>query len=67
MTFEKPLMTVTELERMGFSRKLLLEIAAKQGFPIAIRENLGKTAAIKFDTEELYSYLKRTSRMKERR
>lgn len=67
MTFEKPLMTISELTKMGFSKKLLIKIAQTQGFPVAVREGLGKTAAIKFDTEELYSYLKRTSRMVERR
>lgn len=67
MRFCKPMMTISELTEMGFSEKQLRKIAQVQGFPVAIREGIGKTAAIKFDTEELYAYLKRTSKMVERR
>ena len=67
MEFPKQLMTITELEQMGFSERQLRQIAGTVGYPVAIREGFGKTAPIKFDTEELHAYLKRTSKIMERR
>lgn len=67
MEFPKPLMTIKELGELGFSEKLMREIALKQGYPLAIREKASRTSAIKIDTAELTKYLRITSKVMERR
>lgn len=64
MTYPKALMTIKELEKMGFSRKKLMEIFTSKGYPIAFKENpKKKTSLIKFDTEELQKYLRHENKM----
>lgn len=52
MNYPKPLMSITELETMGFSKRALIQYAhiANQNF--TMRNNVGKKGKILFDTEE---------------
>lgn len=67
MEFPKQFMTIRELTDLGLSKKYLRQIANNEGYPICFRESLSKTATIKFDTVELGKYLKRVTRIMERR
>lgn len=66
MEYPKALMTIRELQAMGFSPKRLRAIAAEEKYPLVVRECIAKTSPIKFDTHELDKYLKRTTKMTER-
>lgn len=66
MEYPKALMTIKELQALGFSPKRLRAIASEEKYPLIVRESISKTAPYKFDTYELEKYLRRTSKMAER-
>lgn len=50
MKFPKPIMSITELTEMGFSRDVLQKMFYKYGYPLAFKETGTRTCPIKFDT-----------------
>lgn len=59
MTYPKEVMTITELCKMGFSRKELLQIYRSRRQTVAWKTgNGGKTSTIYFSTEELEKWRK---------
>ena len=57
MTYPKAIMTIKELEEMGFKRKELMRIFRNRNQKIAWKTgNGGKTSTILFSTEELEKY-----------
>lgn len=63
MIYPKAYMTIKELSALGLSAGNLRDIAAKEGFPLVIRESNKKTSPIKFDTDELNKYFKRRTNL----
>lgn len=59
MEYEKKVMTLKELEKMGFSKKELLQIYRSRHQTIAWKGGKGgKTSTIYFSTEDLEKYRK---------
>lgn len=62
MNFPKEVMSVAELKNMGFGPEWLRDVAAKEGYPLAIRLTPGRPKSkILIDTRELSNYLKKVN------
>lgn len=56
--FPKPIMTLKELEDLGYSVPVLRKMYHDVGYPLAFKEG-GLTSTIKFNTDELDKHLRR--------
>ena len=56
LEFPKPIMTISELAKMGFSKSALLEYASIEGTS-AFREGTGKTASWKIVAKDYQAHV----------